>query len=243
MPFLLLLVLLLHYGEDKCCSNFRRWCRRYVAVFTAVGAAITLWRGQMLLKFSPLVSALRFIFAEGTNVYAVARRGLFIVLRNDYVNTSRGNTAALFCLPRSLTQHAPCCPFPFLAFVPVHKWFPPETRLLRHGPSGRLPARAEDDGVQIIPPVHRRPTGHRGPMRDRSPATRGARGTKAPPAAPSPAKVHSQRRTRSNARLTWRKLPPTRGLAGSGGRLLLPRHTTTSDPAPRAVRERARPPL
>ena len=96
-------------------------CRRYDAVFTAVGAAITLWRGQMLLKFSPLVSALCypifFFFAVGTDVYAVARRGLFIVLGNDYVNTSRGNTAALFCLPRSLTQHAPCFPFPFLAFV------------------------------------------------------------------------------------------------------------------------------
>ena len=35
--------------------KFRRWCRRYAAVFTAVGAAITLRRGQMLLKFSPLV--------------------------------------------------------------------------------------------------------------------------------------------------------------------------------------------
>ena len=55
MPFLLLLVLLLHYGEGKRCSNFRRWCRRCVAVFTTVGAAITLRRGQMLPKFSPLV--------------------------------------------------------------------------------------------------------------------------------------------------------------------------------------------
>ena len=55
LPFLLLLVLLLHYGVGKCCSNFRRWCRRCVTVFTAVDAAITHWRGQMLLKFSPLV--------------------------------------------------------------------------------------------------------------------------------------------------------------------------------------------
>ena len=39
LPILLLLVLLLHYGEGKCCPNFRRWCRRYDAVFTAVGAA------------------------------------------------------------------------------------------------------------------------------------------------------------------------------------------------------------
>ena len=42
---LLLLVLLLHYGEGKRCPNFRRWCRLYDAVFTAVGAAITLRRG------------------------------------------------------------------------------------------------------------------------------------------------------------------------------------------------------
>ena len=55
VPFLLLLVLLLHYAEGKRCSNFRRWCRRCVAVFTAVGAAITLRRGQMLLKLSMLV--------------------------------------------------------------------------------------------------------------------------------------------------------------------------------------------
>ena len=45
MPFLLLLVVLLHYGEGKCCLNFRRWCRRDATVFTAVGAAITLRRG------------------------------------------------------------------------------------------------------------------------------------------------------------------------------------------------------
>ena len=55
MPFFLLLVLLLHYGKGKRCSNFRRWYRRYDAVFTAVGAAITLWQGQMLSKLSPLV--------------------------------------------------------------------------------------------------------------------------------------------------------------------------------------------
>ena len=28
MPILLLLVLLLHYGVGKCCSNFRHWCWR-----------------------------------------------------------------------------------------------------------------------------------------------------------------------------------------------------------------------
>ena len=45
LPILLLLVLLLHYGEGKCCLNFRRWCRHYAAAFTAVGAVITLRRG------------------------------------------------------------------------------------------------------------------------------------------------------------------------------------------------------
>ena len=43
--------------------------------------------------------------------------------------------------------------------------------------------------------------------------------------------------------LVWKILPPNRGLAGSGGQLRLPHHTTTSAPASRAVRERARPPL
>ena len=55
LPFLLLLMLLLHYGEGKCCSIFRRWCRRYATDFTAVGAAITLRLGLMLPEFSPLV--------------------------------------------------------------------------------------------------------------------------------------------------------------------------------------------
>ena len=52
---LLLLKLLLHYGEGQCSPNFRRWCRRYHAVFNSANAAITLRRGSMLLKFSPLV--------------------------------------------------------------------------------------------------------------------------------------------------------------------------------------------
>ena len=42
MLFILLLMVLLHYGEGKRCSNFSRWCRHSDAVFTAVGAAITL---------------------------------------------------------------------------------------------------------------------------------------------------------------------------------------------------------
>ena len=28
----------LHYRYGKCCPNFSRWCRRYDADFTAVGA-------------------------------------------------------------------------------------------------------------------------------------------------------------------------------------------------------------
>ena len=39
LPILLLLVPLLHYGLGRCCPNFRRWCRRYAADFTAVGVA------------------------------------------------------------------------------------------------------------------------------------------------------------------------------------------------------------
>ena len=39
LPISLLLEQPLHYGEVKCCPNFNRWCRRYAAHFTAVGAA------------------------------------------------------------------------------------------------------------------------------------------------------------------------------------------------------------
>ena len=42
LPILLLLVLLLHYGEGKCCSNFRRGCRRYATHFTAMGVGVML---------------------------------------------------------------------------------------------------------------------------------------------------------------------------------------------------------
>ena len=42
LPISLLLVPPLHYREVKCCPNLRRWCRRYAAGFTAVGAAIAL---------------------------------------------------------------------------------------------------------------------------------------------------------------------------------------------------------
>ena len=74
MPFSLVLMLLLHYGEGKRCSNFRRWCRRCVAVFTAVGAAITLRRGQMLHKYSPLVYALQCCFTAADAAITLRRR-------------------------------------------------------------------------------------------------------------------------------------------------------------------------
>ena len=51
VPILLLLEPPLHFGEGKCCPNFSRWCRRYGADFTAVGAASTLRRGSMLPKY------------------------------------------------------------------------------------------------------------------------------------------------------------------------------------------------
>ena len=82
-PFLLLLVLLLHYGEDKCCPNFRRWCRRCVAVFTAVGAAITLRRGQMPQK----------IFAVGVDVTSP-----FYCCWCCYYTTARVNAAQIFAV-------------------------------------------------------------------------------------------------------------------------------------------------
>ena len=31
----------MHYGEGKCSPLFSRWCRRYAAHFTAVGAVYT----------------------------------------------------------------------------------------------------------------------------------------------------------------------------------------------------------
>ena len=42
LPVLLLLVLLLHYREVKCCSNFRRGYKRYATHFTAVGVGVML---------------------------------------------------------------------------------------------------------------------------------------------------------------------------------------------------------
>ena len=40
LPILLQLEPPFHLGEVKCCPNFNRWCRRYAAHFTAVGAAL-----------------------------------------------------------------------------------------------------------------------------------------------------------------------------------------------------------
>ena len=54
--------------------------------------------------------------------------------------------------------------------------------------------------------------------------------------------VRPQRRNARIERLEWRMLLPTRELAGSGGRRLLLHTNNPSSPAPRAVREWARPP-
>ena len=53
-PILLQLVLLLHYGWGLRWPNFRRWCRRYAADFTAVGAAITLRLGYTPVSYTHL---------------------------------------------------------------------------------------------------------------------------------------------------------------------------------------------
>ena len=100
MPFLLLLMLLLHYGEGKCCPNFRRWCRRYHAGFTAADAAITLRRGQMLLKFSPLVWALRC---------------RFYCCWCCYYTTARANAAKIFAVGVDVTS-----PFLLLLVLLLH---------------------------------------------------------------------------------------------------------------------------
>ena len=54
--------------------------------------------------------------------------------------------------------------------------------------------------------------------------------------------VRPQRRNPRIERLVWRMLLPTRELAGSGSRRLLLHNNNPGSPAPRAVREWARPP-
>ena len=51
-----------------------------------------------------------------------------------------------------------------------------------------------------------------------------------------------QRRNPRIERLVWKMLLPTRELAGSGGRRFLQHTNNPSSPAPRTVREWARPP-
>ena len=136
------------------------------------------------------------VFGANADVYAVERRGLCLVLRDEYVTTTcRRDTAALFLPSQVLIITHPVLPPPTSsALLPVRKWCPPEMMLPRRGQSGRLPARAEDDEVQATPPVPHRPSGHGGTMRDRSPATQGLRGARAPTAAhKTPDKVRSQR--------------------------------------------------
>ena len=74
MPFLLLLVLLLHYGEGKRCSNFRRWCRRCVAVFTA--AQIFAVGVRVALPFLLLVLLLH--YGEGKRCPNFRRVGVML---------------------------------------------------------------------------------------------------------------------------------------------------------------------
>ena len=101
LPILLLLVLLLHNGEGKCCSNFRRWCWRYAAHFTAVGVRVPLpkmfcWYLARMRTFTQLSDG-DFVSFCGTNTF------LLLVV---------GALQHYFCLPRSLTQRTPFWPRP-----------------------------------------------------------------------------------------------------------------------------------
>ena len=81
-------------------------------------------------------------------------------------------------------------------------------------------------------------------MWERSPATVGLKKARTPTRALMTHGdiVRPQRTNPRIERLAWRMLLPTRGLAGSGGRRLFLHTNNPSSPAPRAVREWARPP-
>ena len=150
-------MLLLHNGEGKCCSNFRRWCSRYVAYLNAVGVRVTLpkmfcWYLARMRTFTQLSDG-DFVSFCGTNTL------LLLVV---------GALQHYYCLPRSLTQHTPCFPFPFLAFVagsqvvssgeeaPSSRAVRPSTRSRRgrrrsdHSPSSSSPDRTPgaDEGQE-----------------------------------------------------------------------------------------------
>ena len=124
LPILLLLVLLLHHGEGTCCSNFRRWCRRYATHFTAVEVGVTLpkmfyWYLARMRTFTQLSDG-DFVSFCGTNTL------LLLVV---------GAPQHYFCLPRSLTQRTPFWPRPSTSspLLPLCKWFHSEMTLLCRG--------------------------------------------------------------------------------------------------------------
>ena len=75
LPILLLLVPPLHCGEVKCCPNVRRWCRRYAADFTAVGAALLHYgEGQCCPNFTRWCRRYAAVFtAVSATFYTTAR--------------------------------------------------------------------------------------------------------------------------------------------------------------------------
>ena len=81
LPIVLLLVPPLHYREVKCCPIFRRWCRRYAAHFTAVGAA---------LCTTVRVNAAQ-IFAVGVGVVLL----ILLLLEPPFYNTATLNAAQI----------------------------------------------------------------------------------------------------------------------------------------------------
>ena len=97
LSVLLLLVRLLHYGEGQCCPKFSRWCRRYAAYFSAVGAAFCTTARVNAARFSAVGVAL-LVFSADADVYAAERRGLgpFVsLLWDENVTTRSTNTAAI----------------------------------------------------------------------------------------------------------------------------------------------------
>ena len=124
-PSLLLLVLLLHCGEGKCCSNLRRWCRRYAAHFIAVGVRITLPK-----MFCWYLARMR-TFTQLSNGDCVSIRGT-----NTLLLLVVGTLQQYFCLPRSLTQRITFWPRPPKIprrCGPFRKWIHPERMHLRRG--------------------------------------------------------------------------------------------------------------
>ena len=143
MAILLLLMLLLHYGEGKYWPNFRRWCTRYAAP-------------HVLL-----------VFGAGTDVCAVARRGLCLVLWDEYVTTTCSRSTAALFLPSQvldtthpvlapplhfLTLAAPLQEVSFGDDATLSRSVRPSTRSRRgrRGP-GQFPRSASPDATRRFP--------------------------------------------------------------------------------------------